>query len=42
MTGIGGFLQEFLYGYSGLRMEANDVRLAPSLTGQLSASCCTT
>ena len=36
MTGIGGFLQEFLYGYSGLRWETNDVRLAPSLTGQLS------
>jgi trehalose/maltose hydrolase-like predicted phosphorylase len=36
MTGIGGFLQEFLYGYSGLRMEANDIRVAPSLTAQLS------
>ncbi len=35
MTGIGGFLQEFLYGYSGLRWETNDVRLAPSLTSQL-------
>ena len=35
MTGIGGFLQEFLYGYSGLRWEASDVRLAPSLTRQL-------
>jgi trehalose/maltose hydrolase-like predicted phosphorylase len=35
MTGIGGFLQEFLYGYSGLRWQANDVALAPSLTHQL-------
>jgi trehalose/maltose hydrolase-like predicted phosphorylase len=36
MTGIGGFLQEFLYGYSGLRWQANSVRIAPSLTSQLS------
>jgi trehalose/maltose hydrolase-like predicted phosphorylase len=36
MTGIGGFLQEFLYGYSGLRWSTDEVRLAPSLTGQLS------
>ncbi|MGA9859701.1 MAG: glycosyl hydrolase family 65 protein [Solirubrobacteraceae bacterium] len=35
MTGIGGFLQEFLYGYSGLRFEASDVRVAPSITSQL-------
>jgi hypothetical protein len=35
MTGIGGFLQEFLYGYSGLRWESGDVRLAPSLNAQL-------
>jgi trehalose/maltose hydrolase-like predicted phosphorylase len=35
MTGIGGFLQEFLYGYSGLRWQGSDVALAPSLTGQL-------
>jgi hypothetical protein len=35
MTGIGGFLQEFLYGYSGLRWTSGDVQLAPSLTGQL-------
>ncbi|HWE08931.1 MAG TPA: discoidin domain-containing protein [Solirubrobacteraceae bacterium] len=35
MTGIGGFLQEFLYGYSGLRWEPNGVRIAPSLTSQL-------
>ncbi len=36
MTGIGGFLQEFLYGYSGLRWQANAVHLAPSLTSQMS------
>jgi trehalose/maltose hydrolase-like predicted phosphorylase len=36
MTGIGGFLQEFLYGYSGLRWDPADVHLDPSLTGQLS------
>lgn len=35
MTGIGGFLQEFLYGYSGLRWNPTNVRLDPSLTGQL-------
>ncbi len=35
MTGIGGFLQEFLYGYSGMRWEPNAVRVAPSLTRQL-------
>jgi trehalose/maltose hydrolase-like predicted phosphorylase len=35
MTGIGGFLQEFLYGYSGLRWEPNAVALDPSLTSQL-------
>jgi trehalose/maltose hydrolase-like predicted phosphorylase len=35
MTGIGGFLQEFIYGYSGLRFGAKSVELAPSLTGQL-------
>ncbi|HEX3975789.1 MAG TPA: glycosyl hydrolase family 65 protein [Solirubrobacteraceae bacterium] len=36
MTGIGGFLQEFLYGYSGLRWDTNDVRLAPALNQQIS------
>ncbi len=36
MTGIGGFLQEFLYGYSGLRWTSTVVQLDPSLTGQLS------
>jgi trehalose/maltose hydrolase-like predicted phosphorylase len=35
MTGIGGFLQEFLYGYSGLRWTADAVHLAPTLTGQV-------
>jgi trehalose/maltose hydrolase-like predicted phosphorylase len=34
-TGIGGFLQEFLYGYTGLRWSASSVRLDPSLTSQL-------
>jgi hypothetical protein len=35
MTGIGGFLQEFTYGYTGLRFGTSVVRLAPSLTRQL-------
>jgi len=35
MTGIGGFLQEFLYGYSGLRWTPQGVRLDPSLSAQL-------
>ena len=35
MTGIGGFLQEFLYGYSGLRLGSDAVQLSPSLTDQL-------
>jgi trehalose/maltose hydrolase-like predicted phosphorylase len=35
MTGIGGFLQEFLYGYSGLRWQPTALRLDPSLTRQL-------
>ncbi len=35
MTGIGGFLQEFTYGYSGLRFGASGVSLDPSLTRQL-------
>ncbi|MBF6557777.1 MAG: glycoside hydrolase family 65 protein [Acidimicrobiales bacterium] len=35
MTGIGGFLQEFLYGYSGLRWDTNTVDLSPSTTSQL-------
>lgn len=35
MSGIGGFLQEFLYGYSGLRWGSAAITLAPRLTGQL-------
>jgi trehalose/maltose hydrolase-like predicted phosphorylase len=35
MTGIGGFLQEFIYGYSGLRWGTGGVALAPSLNAQL-------
>jgi trehalose/maltose hydrolase-like predicted phosphorylase len=34
-TGIGGFLQEFLYGYPGLRFQASAVKLNPSLTSQI-------
>jgi len=37
MTGIGGFLQEFLYGYSGMRLERSAVRLAPALSGPLTS-----
>jgi trehalose/maltose hydrolase-like predicted phosphorylase len=36
MTGIGGFLQEFIYGYSGLRWESAGIQLHPSLTSQIS------
>ena len=35
MTGIGGFLQEFLYGYSGMRWNSTNVALNPSLNGQI-------
>jgi trehalose/maltose hydrolase-like predicted phosphorylase len=35
MTGIGGFLQEFLYGYSGMRWNSDNVGLDPSLTSQI-------
>jgi trehalose/maltose hydrolase-like predicted phosphorylase len=35
MTGIGGFLQEFLYGYSGMRWNPGNVGLDPSLTSQI-------
>jgi hypothetical protein len=35
MTGIGGFLQEFLYGYSGMRWNGSSVHLAPGLSGPL-------
>ncbi len=35
LTGIGGFLQEFLYGASGLRFGTSSVSLAPDLTRQI-------
>jgi trehalose/maltose hydrolase-like predicted phosphorylase len=35
MTGIGGFLQEFLYGYTGLRWSPDALVLDPSLTARL-------
>jgi trehalose/maltose hydrolase-like predicted phosphorylase len=35
MTGIGGFLQEFLYGYSGLRLAGSRISLDPMLSAQL-------
>jgi trehalose/maltose hydrolase-like predicted phosphorylase len=35
MTGIGGFLQEFLYGYSGMRWDPSNVALNPSLNSQI-------
>ena len=35
MTGIGGFLQEFLYGYPGFRSSRQGVVFEPSLTRQL-------
>jgi trehalose/maltose hydrolase-like predicted phosphorylase len=35
MTGIGGFLQEFLYGYSGMRWGADAVQLNPSLNSEI-------
>ena len=35
LTGEGGFLQEFLYGYSGLRWRANRLHLDPTLPPQL-------
>jgi hypothetical protein len=37
MTGIGGFLQEFLYGYSGMRWSGSSVHLAPGLSGPLTS-----
>ena len=36
MTGIGGFLQEFLYGYSGMRWNPDNVGVNPSLSSQIS------
>jgi trehalose/maltose hydrolase-like predicted phosphorylase len=35
LTGVGGFLQVFEYGYSGLRFTPNAVKLDPSLSPQL-------
>jgi trehalose/maltose hydrolase-like predicted phosphorylase len=35
MTGIGGFLQEFIYGYPGLRLYTDSIGLTPSLTSEL-------
>ena len=35
MTGIGGFLQEFLYGYSGMRWNSGNVGLNPTLSSQI-------
>jgi trehalose/maltose hydrolase-like predicted phosphorylase len=35
-TGAGGFLQEFLYGYSGFRWRGDRIHLDPSLPPQLS------
>jgi trehalose/maltose hydrolase-like predicted phosphorylase len=35
LTGIGGFLQVFEYGYSGLRFTPNAIQLDPSLSPQL-------
>ena len=35
LTGVGGFLQVFEYGYSGLRFAPNAIELDPSLSPQL-------
>ena len=35
MTGVGGFMQEFLFGYSGLRFQVDGVTVDPSLPPQL-------
>jgi len=35
VTAVGGFLQEFLYGFSGLRWAADSVVLAPTLPPQI-------
>src|SRR5690242_13795650 len=35
LTGEGGFLQEFLYGYPGLRWRSDRLELAPTLPPQL-------
>ena len=35
MTGIGGFLQEFLYGFSGMRWSQGTLHLAPTTTASM-------
>ncbi len=35
MTGIGGFLQEFIYGYTGFRWRAGSIPLSPALNSGL-------
>ncbi len=40
LTGHGGFLQEFLYGYSGLRLRADRIALAPILPVELECITC--
>jgi trehalose/maltose hydrolase-like predicted phosphorylase len=35
LTGMGGFLQEFLYGFTGLRWDTNSVKLDPTLPAQM-------
>jgi trehalose/maltose hydrolase-like predicted phosphorylase len=35
LTGVGGFMQEFLYGFSGFRPQVDTVRLDPSLPPEL-------
>ena len=43
MTGIGGFLQEFLYGYSGMRLgTAQRRRSIRACRASSAASCCAT
>ena len=40
LTGEGGFLQEFLYGYTGLRWREDRLRLDPMLPPQLGRASC--
>lgn len=35
LTGVGGFMQEFLFGYSGLRLQAAAVQVDPGLPPQM-------
>lgn len=35
LTGVGGFMQEFLFGYSGLRFQVDGVAVDPSLPPQM-------